>query len=60
MNTGILKTTTTRRTPMKHVETDPESCAEIFQLVDDRRPADNIYGEQPYSSSDGARVTIRP
>ena len=59
MNTGILKTTTTRRTHMKHVETDPESCADIFQLVDDRRPADNIYGEQPYSSARGNRIAIR-
>jgi hypothetical protein len=44
---------------MKIVETDSESGAEIFQLVDDPRPADNIYGEQPYSSADGSRVTIR-
>ncbi len=44
---------------MKLVETDPNSGAEIYQLIDDPRPADNIYGEQPYSSADGNRVTIR-
>ena len=44
---------------MKHIETDPESGAEIYQLVDDPRPADNIYGEQPFSSADGTRVAIR-
>ncbi len=44
---------------MKLVETDPDSGAEIYQLVDDSRPADNIYGEQPYSSADGTRVAIR-
>ena len=44
---------------MKLVETDPNSGAEIYQLVDDPRPADNIYGEQPYSSADGTRVAIR-
>ena len=44
---------------MKLVETDPNSGAEIYQLIDDPRPADNIYGEQPYSSADGSRITIR-
>ncbi len=44
---------------MKHIETDPESGAEIYQLTDDPRPADNIYGEQPYSSTDSTRVAIR-
>ena len=44
---------------MKHVETDAESGAEIYQLTGDPRPADNIYGEQPYSSADGNRVAIR-
>ena len=44
---------------MKLVETDPNSGAEIYQLIDDPRPADNIYGEQPYASDDGSRVTIR-
>ena len=44
---------------MKRLETDPETGAEIYQLVDDPRPADNIYGEQPYSSADGTRVAIR-
>lgn len=44
---------------MKHIDTDPESGAEVFQLIEDPRPADNIYGEQPYSSADGTRVAIR-
>ena len=44
---------------MRHIDTDPDSGAEIHRLVDDPRPADNIYGEQPYSSADGTRVAIR-
>ena len=41
------------------VETDSENGTLIYQLADDPRPADNIYGEQPYSSPDGNRVAIR-
>ena len=44
---------------MKLVETDRESGAEIYQLTDDPRSADNIYGEQPYGSADGTRITVR-
>ena len=44
---------------MRHVDTDPESGAEIWRLADDERPSDNIYGEQPYSSADGTRVALR-
>ena len=44
---------------MKLIDTDPESGAEIYQLVEDPRPADNIYGEQPFSSADGARHPAR-
>ncbi len=43
---------------MKPVETDTESGAEIFQLVEDERPTDDIYGEQPYCSPDGARIAV--
>jgi len=42
-----------------HVETDPETGAEIYQLTDDDRPVDNIYGEEPYSSPDGCRIALR-
>ncbi len=44
---------------MRHIETDPHSGAEVYQLLDDPRPADNIYGEQPYASPDGRRVAVR-
>ena len=40
-------------------ETDPESGAEIFLIGEDERPADNIYGEQPYSDASGRRVAVR-
>lgn len=41
------------------VETDPESGAQVFLLGADARPADNIYGEQPYGDSSGRRIAIR-
>ena len=44
---------------MKRIDVDPESGAEIYQLTDGPRPADNIYGEQPYASADGTRIAIR-
>ncbi|MBT4499329.1 MAG: hypothetical protein HOC74_16495 [Gemmatimonadetes bacterium] len=44
---------------MKLVETDSTSGAEIYQLTDDARPADNIYGEQPYSDPTGSRIAVR-
>ncbi|MDP6776869.1 MAG: hypothetical protein QGI83_08895 [Candidatus Latescibacteria bacterium] len=44
---------------MELVETDGKSGAKVYRLVDDPRPADNIYGEQPYSSEQGNRVAIR-
>jgi hypothetical protein len=34
-------------------ETDPVSGAKIYVLGADDRPADNIYGEQPYSDPTG-------
>lgn len=43
---------------MKPVETDPDSGAQIFQLTDDERPTDDIYGEQPYSSREGNRIAV--
>lgn len=41
------------------VETDSESGAEIYLLGGDPRPADNIYGEQPYGDATGRRIAIR-
>ena len=41
------------------VEIDSESGAEIYLLGADERPADNIYGEQPYGDASGRRITIR-
>lgn len=43
----------------KPVEIDPESGAEIYLLGADARPADNIYGEQPYGDATGRRIAIR-
>lgn len=45
--------------PWKLVETDAESGARIFQLTDDERPTDDIYGEQPYSSPSGDRIAVQ-
>ncbi|MBS3762163.1 MAG: hypothetical protein KGZ25_02550 [Planctomycetes bacterium] len=44
---------------MIHVEKDAENGTDIFQLLEDPRPADDLYGEQPYSSPDGNRVLVR-
>lgn len=44
---------------MEQVEIDSESGACVYQLTDDRRPVDNIYGEQPYSSPQGSRIAVR-
>lgn len=41
------------------IETDPESGAAIFVLGADARPADDIYGEQPYGDATGRRIAIR-
>jgi hypothetical protein len=41
------------------VETDNESGAQIYLLGADERPADNIYGEQPYGDATGRRIAIR-
>ncbi|MEA3400814.1 MAG: hypothetical protein U9R79_06145 [Armatimonadota bacterium] len=41
------------------VETDPDSGAQIYLLSDGERPADNIYGEQPYSDPSGRRIAVR-
>ena len=43
---------------MKPLETDPDSGAEIYQLVDDERPTDDIYGEQPYCATEGNRIAV--
>jgi hypothetical protein len=43
----------------KPIEIDPESGAAIYLLGADERPADNIYGEQPYSDATGRRIAIR-
>lgn len=45
--------------PHKLIETDPESGAEVYLLGPDDRPADNIYGEQPYGDATGRRIAIR-
>ncbi len=41
------------------LEVDPESGAAVYLLGGDERPADNIYGEQPYSDATGRRIAIR-
>ncbi|NLJ34734.1 MAG: hypothetical protein GX358_00660 [candidate division WS1 bacterium] len=41
------------------LETDPDSGAQVYLLGGDPRPADNIYGEQPYSDASGRRIAIR-
>jgi len=41
------------------IETDAESGAAIYLLGADERPADNIYGEQPYGDATGRRIAIR-
>lgn len=41
------------------IEIDADSCAEIYVLGADERPADNIYGEQPYGDATGRRIAIR-
>lgn len=41
------------------VEVDVESGAAIYLLGADDRPADNIYGEQPYGDATGRRIAIR-
>jgi hypothetical protein len=44
---------------MQSIHTDEQSGAEILRVTDDPRPADNIYGEQPYASADGSRIAVR-
>lgn len=44
---------------MNCIATDSHSGAEVYRLVDDPRPADNIYGEQPYSDASGRKIAIR-
>ena len=41
------------------LETDADSGAEVYLLGSDERPADNIYGEQPYGDATGRRIAIR-
>ena len=43
----------------KPIEIDSQSEAEIYLLGRDERPADNIYGEQPYGDATGRRIAIR-
>lgn len=45
--------------PGQALEVDAESDAEIFRLGGDERPADNIYGEQPYGDATGRRIAVR-
>lgn len=45
--------------PGQPLEVDAESGAEIYLLGSDERPADNIYGEQPYGDATGRRIAIR-
>ncbi|MFW6158065.1 MAG: hypothetical protein ACOC8E_01750, partial [Planctomycetota bacterium] len=45
--------------PEEPIEIDEESGAEIYLLGADERPADNIYGEQPYSDPQSRRIAIR-
>lgn len=40
-------------------QTDAESGAQVYLLGGDERPADNIYGEQPYGDVTGRRIAIR-
>jgi hypothetical protein len=40
-------------------EADQESGATIYLLGADERPADNIYGEQPYNDPSGSRIAVR-
>ncbi|MCF6284507.1 MAG: hypothetical protein L3K26_04895, partial [Candidatus Hydrogenedentes bacterium] len=41
------------------IEIDSESGAEVYLLGADERPADHIYGEQPYSDATGRRIALR-
>jgi hypothetical protein len=41
------------------LEVDPDSGAAVFLLGADPRPADDIYGEQPYGDATGRRIAIR-
>lgn len=41
------------------LETDPDSGATVYLLAPDERPADNIYGEQPYGDATGRRLAVR-
>jgi Tol biopolymer transport system component len=41
------------------VEIDAESGAEVYLIGPDERPADNIYGEQPYADPTSRRIAIR-
>jgi len=41
------------------IETDADSGAKVYLLGGDERPADNIYGEQPYGDATGRRIALR-
>ena len=43
----------------KPIDTDPDSGAQVFLLGADERPADNIYGEQPYSDPTESWIAVR-
>lgn len=44
---------------VKAVETDPDSGAQVFLIGGDERPADDIYGEQPYADATSHKIAIR-
>lgn len=41
------------------IEVDPNSGAKVYLLGGDERPADNIYGEQPYGDPTGRWIAVR-
>ena len=45
--------------PGTPIETDSESGAQVVLLGGDERPADNIYGEQPYGDASGRWIAVR-
>ena len=45
--------------PTEPLETDPETGVQVYCLGADERPADDIYGEQPYGDATGRRIVIR-
>ena len=56
---GLAATTTIANPFGAPIEVDPESGAETYVLGADPRPADDIYGEQPYGDATGRRIALR-